>query len=316
VGRWLLLLLIVMVAACVEEGPADADEDGFPSDVDCDDSNTEVNPGAEEVCGDGLANDCNGKTDCDDPVCAGDPICEPIEKTPIFMPGTQPGDVRLTRVEENCRFCHGDYADYAPYDTWVGTMMAQAARDPLALALIAVENKALDGIAGDLCFRCHSPKGWLEGRSEPVSGALLMGEDLNGVQCDLCHRLVDPLSEEGKALVEPDVTEPGTGRMVVSPESVQRGPYGDYKGAHESVKSEFTMSSEFCATCHDIEHPIYDDVPIEKTYSEWKYSAFSREGIQCQDCHMDPGEGYACSLIHESGEGLQGPHAQAHHCWR
>ncbi len=40
--------------------PQDADGDGFSEDVDCDDDNATVCPGAPELCGDGLANDCDG----------------------------------------------------------------------------------------------------------------------------------------------------------------------------------------------------------------------------------------------------------------
>jgi len=40
----------------------DIDQDGFTSDVDCDDNNPDVFPGAEEIC-DGLDNDCNGQVD-------------------------------------------------------------------------------------------------------------------------------------------------------------------------------------------------------------------------------------------------------------
>lgn len=43
------------------DGPVDADGDGFSTD-DCDDSDAEVNPAAQEVC-DGADNDCDGETD-------------------------------------------------------------------------------------------------------------------------------------------------------------------------------------------------------------------------------------------------------------
>ena len=58
------LLVTNMVDTCI-----DADGDHAPSaycddggDADCDDSNSNVKPGAKEVC-DGLDNDCNGKVD-------------------------------------------------------------------------------------------------------------------------------------------------------------------------------------------------------------------------------------------------------------
>ncbi len=70
------MLLLSVVIACrsdTEKNPADpvenitieavdADGDGFYSDEDCDDSNSQVNPGAEEVC-DGVDNNCNGDVD-------------------------------------------------------------------------------------------------------------------------------------------------------------------------------------------------------------------------------------------------------------
>ncbi|MCP4109700.1 MAG: hypothetical protein GY749_29975 [Desulfobacteraceae bacterium] len=61
---------------------ADADSDTFfgqadcGTDVDCDDDNDDIYPGATEICNDNNDNDCNGKTDCDDSYCDGKPLCE------------------------------------------------------------------------------------------------------------------------------------------------------------------------------------------------------------------------------------------------
>lgn len=46
-----------------EPGCTDADGDGAPSEVDCDDAAPAVHPGAAEVCGDGIDNDCDGLVD-------------------------------------------------------------------------------------------------------------------------------------------------------------------------------------------------------------------------------------------------------------
>jgi hypothetical protein len=42
--------------------PVDEDDDGYPEDVDCDDHNPAVNPGAEEIPGNGIDDDCNAAT--------------------------------------------------------------------------------------------------------------------------------------------------------------------------------------------------------------------------------------------------------------
>lgn len=46
-----------------DAGELDCDGDGFGANVDCDDQDAGVNPGADEVCGDMLDNDCDGIVD-------------------------------------------------------------------------------------------------------------------------------------------------------------------------------------------------------------------------------------------------------------
>ena len=45
----------------------DADGDGFLTADDCDDNDAEVNPDAQEICDNGIDNDCDGLVDADDP---------------------------------------------------------------------------------------------------------------------------------------------------------------------------------------------------------------------------------------------------------
>ncbi|HSR34778.1 MAG TPA: hypothetical protein VLY63_29765, partial [Anaerolineae bacterium] len=118
----------------------------------------------------------------------------------VRMPGTQPGQVAL-QAPTRCLNCHAGYDPAVePGFNWKGSMMAQAARDFLFWACMTVG--AQDSIwavgtpnATDICERCHFPKGWLEGRSDPTNASLMTGADYDGVQCDFCHRMWDPFFE-------------------------------------------------------------------------------------------------------------------------
>lgn len=118
-----------------------------------------------------------------------------------FMPGSQPGDSGTASGPDRCDNCHGGYnTAVEPAGNWRGSMMAQAYRDPIFLATLTVANQ--DSIwalgnpnAADICIRCHSPSGWLEGRSDPTNGSRLSGVDFEGVQCDYCHRSMDMLAQ-------------------------------------------------------------------------------------------------------------------------
>ena len=54
----------------------DLDNDGFLCTVECNDQDPAVFPSATEICGDGIDNDCDGKTDgADKGSCNKDPAC-------------------------------------------------------------------------------------------------------------------------------------------------------------------------------------------------------------------------------------------------
>ena len=223
----------------------------------------------------------------------------------VFMPGTQPNEhgIEFAKVSQ-CRMCHAGTRNGAadPVFSWQGGMMAQAARDPVFRAALAIANQDVAGV-GEFCIRCHSPRGWLEGRSKSADAGALTPEDLHGVSCDVCHHLVDPLGDEAKTLVEHVPPGYGSGMMVVDPANVVRGPYGEGRGAmpHGVLKSEHHASSALCAVCHNVSNPLQaGDVArqpphayghVERTYSEWALSAFGEENRTCQSCHYPPVDG-------------------------
>jgi len=120
----------------------------------------------------------------------------------VRMPGTQPADGIAIAKPDSCLVCHGGYDEaIEPSHSWKGSMMGQAMRDPLfwAAATVAAQDSIwLTGTpnAADLCFRCHSPAGWLGGRSDPPNGSSLSGADYDGISCDACHRMYDPFFEQ------------------------------------------------------------------------------------------------------------------------
>ena len=149
----------------------------------------------------------------------------PIIQDPLVrMPGTQPGHVQLSDPTE-CVFCHGGYdPQVEPIHTWQGSMMSQSARDPLFWpAMVVAGQDSIFAIgrpnAVDICERCHFPKGWLEGRSDPPNASAMIGGDFDGVQCDFCHRMVDPFFEPTYA-----GTREGNSWQIYWDEAVNTGP--------------------------------------------------------------------------------------------
>jgi len=225
----------------------------------------------------------------------------------IFLPGTQPeeGGIEFAKVQQ-CKMCHSKTknGNADPFLSWQGGMMAQAARDPVFLAAMTIANQDVPGV-GEFCLRCHAPRGWLEGRSTPADASALNIEDMHGVSCELCHRLVDPMFEEARKLAKDAPPSYGNSMMVADRDNTVRGPYGEGKGAmpHGVIKSAFHASGNLCGTCHDISNPllakdvktqpVYSFGHIERTYSEWILSDFATQGQagSCQSCHYPKVEG-------------------------
>jgi len=148
-------------------------------------------------------------------------------------------------------------------------MMANATRDPIFWATLAIAEQDFDG-AGDLCLRCHSTSGWLEGRSTPTDGSGLAAADSDGVTCDFCHRATNPDNSEHLGVQNPpfianDGGSPpvgyyGSGMASIWDGSEKLGPYAETVARHQFLQSRFHRSQDFCGTCHDVSNPAVGDL--------------------------------------------------------
>ena len=241
--------------------------------------------------------------------------------------GTQPGDLGSSGIAppSSCVQCHsqpGDASSLLPNDRYRGTLMHLASVDPIYLA--ALEIAYADTSAGaELCVRCHAPTGWLAGRGTPTNGSFLSSSDKHGISCDLCHRATFPspvlsdggvpdLSDggaldggalDGGGAAEPDWSAlllENTQLFVQQGGTVKHGPYETpFENGHSSVASPLFKDSRLCAHCHEVTNTFVTKkeldgadtgrpMPVERTYTEWKQSAFADPvaGKTCQGCHM------------------------------
>lgn len=267
----------------------------------------------------------------------------PMTLEDFHLSGTQVGDTtpNVIMTSDNCAACHGNYDPVnEPYATWRGSIMGQAGRDPLFFAQMATANQDVANV-GYFCMRCHVPMTFVTEHAYDVDGSTLDAMDRDGVNCHFCHSMVDPIYKPGiSPPQDQDILSAladvpqfyGNSMFVLDPNGLRRGPYADAQAPHAFVKSPFHRSGDFCGTCHDVGNvavtiqpdgayryntlneatPSEDlaaQFPLERTYTEWKLSAFANGGVDmggryggegssvvstCQDCHMPKANAKGC----------------------
>lgn len=276
-----------------------------------------------------------------------DPGGAPTTLRDFDQPGTQPFGGGFFQERSACTSCHGGYDQAVePGFNFNGAMMGQSARDPLFEACLAIANQDAPA-SGDVCLRCHTPFGWMSGRSQPTDGSELTSLDRDGVACDFCHRAVNPIYEAGVSPSEDvDVlaglipghtpTNYANGQYVIDPEARRRGPFSDTVAPHAVLTSPFHRSSSFCGTCHDVSNPAFSHVlgadyepntfdtaapaydaaslmPLERTFSEWSNSDYPG-GVYAPDFAGNKADGIVascqdCHMHDVSGAGCNDPAA-------
>lgn len=169
-----------------------------------------------------------------------------------------------------CGNCHTQqYAD------WRTTLHSQAMSPGLIGQLRNMGPKASD--EHETCLQCHAPLAEqalhladnlaTHPRPPPARADGISHED--GLTCAGCH----VRRHERFGPPRRDGSQPTPGTPL---------PHGGWQ-----ARNAFS-DSRFCASCHQFETdgPSLNGKPLENTFAEWQASRHSREGRQCQTCHM------------------------------
>jgi hypothetical protein len=250
-----------------------------------------------------------------------DPGVEAADPFLLELPETVVAREDRFMTSRECALCHSNHqaatamrdsqgAEIAPFNLWQGTMMANAARDPLWRAVVSAEVAATPEAASAIeakCMRCHAPMAseTLKARaSNPRMDLLndapsaLQQIALDGVSCTVCHQ-VDPQnlgteeSYSGGFVV-------GNQRLIYGPhQNPATGPMRNHVN-YTPTYGNHVVESKMCATCHTVFTHALDEAgneedadafPEQTPYLEWRNSSFSTEangaeGKECQGCHM------------------------------
>jgi MYXO-CTERM domain-containing protein len=223
-----------------------------------------------------------------------------------------------------------------PVDLYKGSMMYLASVDPIYLAALEVAFND-GGDEAVLCVRCHVPTGFLAGRALPGDGSALSNADKHGVNCDVCHRAMEappPIpadagpdagaQDAGVVVDAGDAGEAGDAgpppfnfdnlllentQLYFTDENVKFGPFEtDQTQTHTGAYSPLIEDSRLCAHCHEVTNPVFNRVlldgtdtgepfPVERTYTEWRNSAFATEDKSCASCHLKATSGFAATDV-------------------
>jgi Cytochrome c554 and c-prime len=207
---------------------------------------------------------------------------------------------------ENPRVCGSCHVDI--YQQWIQAMMSQSYThhwDEIEYFKLAVpharKEERVSGVKAG-CNGCHAFTAFYAGDVPPPDPAENSRAN-EGVSCDVCHSITG---------FKGDV--PHNYNFTTNP---GRTKYGNRPGLesphHNTQESDFIKKAEFCGVCHNEKSP--GGVWVKSTQLEWSAGPYSKEGVQCQDCHMPPAAGRNAQLAEERPDMRQhlfhGAHSQS-----
>lgn len=171
--------------------------------------------------------------------------------------------------------CHRDF-----YRQWQQAMMSMAYThqwDEIEYFELAVPHADKDEKVAEVkagCNSCHAPISFVVGDVPPPRPEMNSRAN-ESVSCEVCHNIT---GFEGDT--------PYNANYIMDPGDTK---YSSRKGnvdspAHKIMVTDLHKSGDFCGICHNEKSPY--DVWVKSTHLEWKEGPYSKEGVQCQDCHM------------------------------
>jgi len=166
------------------------------------------------------------------------------------------------------------------YQQWKQAMMSQAYThhwDEIEYFKLAVPHAEKDEKVAEVkdgCNGCHAPISFLVGDTPPPLPEKNSRAN-ESVSCEVCHSIT---GFEGDIPFNFNyIMKPGKDKYTTR--------VGDKTSpVHNIVKSELHSSGDFCGICHNEKSPY--GAWVKATHLEWREGPYSKEGVQCQDCHM------------------------------
>jgi hypothetical protein len=180
--------------------------------------------------------------------------------------------------------CHVDF-----YAQWKQMMMSKCYThewDEIEYFKLAVPHAEKEPKVADVkegCNGCHAPASFMSGDVPPPKPEFNSRAN-ESVSCDVCHTVTGYVGDTPynfNFISNPGKIKYGSREGLVSPE-------------HETAKNPLLSKAEFCGTCHNEKSPF--GAWVKATHLEWKDGPYSKEGVQCQNCHMPKSPGISSTM--------------------
>jgi len=180
--------------------------------------------------------------------------------------------------------CHIDF-----YAQWKQMMMSQCYThewdeiEYFKLAIPHAEKETKVAGVKEGCNGCHAPVSFMSGDVPPPKPEFNSRAN-ESVSCDVCHTVTGFVGDTPynfNFISNPGKIKYGNREGLVSPE-------------HETAKNPLLSKAEFCGTCHNEKSPF--GAWVKATHLEWKDGPYSKEGVQCQNCHMPKSPGISSAM--------------------